>query len=144
MQQSLRTGRAGFTLLEIMLVVIIIGLLMSSAIYMMSGNLGTAQSVRVESDLKSLATPLMMYQARNGFLPTTEQGLKALNTKPESEPRPRSWEKLLNDVPRDPWDSEYVFQNPGTRNKDGYDLFSPGKDRQPGTADDIGNWKSGS
>jgi general secretion pathway protein G len=135
--------RSGFTLLEIMLVVMIIALLAGSAIYFMGGNIEDAQRVRATSDIRSISTQLMVYQASNGFLPSTEQGVKALVSKPETEPRPRSWRQYMSEVPRDPWDQEYFYEQPGKRNPNGYDLYSAGKDRKPGTADDIGNWKAG-
>ena len=141
MKTSLRKN-AGFTLLEIMLVVLIIGLLIGMAIKFTGGHIGTAQNVRVKGDIEQYRTLLLQYQMINGTLPTTEQGLKALITKPESEPRPRNWRQLL-DVPlRDPWDREYFYAQPGTHNSKGYDIFSSGNDGKPGTEDDIGNWEA--
>jgi general secretion pathway protein G len=106
----------------------------------MSVNVDLAKEIRVKGDIQSVGTQLMVYQATNGFYPSTEQGLKALVTKPGSDPRPRNWRKLMDEVPVDPFGSEYQYQSPGTHNSDGYDLFSAGADRKPGTADDIGNW----
>src|SRR5260221_1969808 len=83
--------RAAFTLLEIMLVVLIIGLLIGMAIKFTAGHLGTAQTVRVKGDIGQLKTHLLVYQANNGLLATTEQGLKALIGKPASVPKPRHW-----------------------------------------------------
>ena len=134
--------RAGFTLLEIMLVVLIIGLLIGMAIKFTAGHIGTAQEVRIRGDIQQLRTNLMVYQSANGFLPTTEQGLKALITKPESEPRPRSWKPLLEQPLLDPFKQEYHYVRPGKHNPNSYDLFSAGPDGAPGTADDIGNWEN--
>jgi general secretion pathway protein G len=133
-------GSGGFTLLEIMLVVMIIALLAGSAIYLMGGNLGYAQSVRVKADLQALGTQLKMYQAMNGFLPSSDQGLQALVTRPDTDPKPTQWHKLLDKVPVDPWQNPYYYVNPGKHNPDSYDLFSAGADGKPGTDDDIGNW----
>ncbi len=141
-RSSLYRRDAGFTLLEIMLVVMIIAVLAGSAIYFMGDNLGVAQRTRIDADLKSIKTQLMVYQAGNGFPPTTEQGLKALTIKPDSLPKPRSWQKLMESVPLDPYGNEYQYASPGVHNPDSYDLFSAGKDRKPGTADDFGNWES--
>ena len=132
----------GFTLLEIMLVVMIIALLAGSAIYMMGGNLGVAQSVRVKADIEAIETQLKLYQALNGFLPTTDQGLQALVVRPDTDPKPTQWRQLLPKVPVDPWQLPYAYENPGKHNPDGYDLYSCGPDRKPGTDDDIGNWDS--
>ena len=134
-------GEKAFTLLEIMLVVMIIALLAASAIYLMGGNLGYAQEVRVRNDIQSISTQLKLYQAMNGFLPTSEQGLHALVTRPDSEPKPTQWRQLMERLPVDPWQSEYVYVAPGTHNPNGFDISSKGPDRKPDTADDIGNWE---
>jgi general secretion pathway protein G len=130
----------GFTLLEIMLVVMIIALLAGSAIYLMGGNLGYAQSVRVKSDLQGISTQLKLYQAMNGFLPTTEQGLQALVTRPDTDPKPTQWRQLMEKMPLDPWQNPYIYENPGKHNQDSFDLYSGGSHGKPGTGDDIGNW----
>jgi general secretion pathway protein G len=140
MKRSLKHSRAAFTMLEIMLVVMIIVLLLGFAINNMRGSIDFAKETRIKGDIQSLGTQLMVYQVTNGFFPSTAQGLKALVSKPESDPRPRSWRKLMAEVPQDPFGNEYQYQSPGTHNSDGYDLFSAGADRKPGTADDIGNW----
>lgn len=132
---------AGFTLLEIMLVVLIIGLLIGMAIKMTDGFLGQAQETRVKGDIEQYKTGLLMYQSANGFLPTTEQGLKALVVKPESEPKPRNWRQITQQPLLDPWSQEYFYTQPGKHNTTGYDIYSAGQDRKPDTADDIGNWE---
>ena len=142
MKLSLRHRSAGFTLLEIMLVVMIIAVLAGSAIYFMGDSFGVAQRTRVNADVKTIKTQLMVYEATNGFPPTTEQGLKALIAKPESSPKPRSWQKLMEQVPIDPYGMEYHYVQPGVHNAGSYDLFSSGKDRIVGTPDDMGNWES--
>ncbi len=130
----------GFTLLEIMMVVIIIGLLVGSAVKFMGGNIGVAQDVRVKADIQAFSTQLKLYQGLNGFLPTSEQGLKALITQPSSEPKPRQWRQFFDKMPLDPWQNEYNYVCPGTHNPNSFDLYSSGQDRKAGTDDDIGNW----
>jgi general secretion pathway protein G len=76
----------------------------------------------------------------NGFLPTTEQGLQALVTRPATDPKPTQWHQMLEQVPLDPWQTPYVYENPGKHNPNSFDLYSAGPDRKPGTDDDIGNW----
>jgi general secretion pathway protein G len=136
-------SRAAFTLLEIMLVVLIIGLLIGMALRFTGGKLDEARRVKVRGDLLQIKTNLMMYQAQNGFYPTTEQGLKALVQKPETDPKPRNWHQLDELVPRDPWDNEYFYRYPGKHNPKEYDIFSSGPDRNPDTEEDnIGNWEN--
>lgn len=131
---------SAFTLLEIMLVVTIIALLVASGIYFTKGQYEFAQETRIRGDIQSISGQLKLYQATNGFLPSTAQGLKALVERPESEPKPRQWRQLLDRVPMDPWQSEYVYTFPGKHNSGGFDLFSKGLDRTADTADDVGNW----
>ena len=127
---------AGFTLLEIMLVVTIIALLLGTAIYKLSGNVEYARHTRIAADVQGISTQLKLYESMNGFFPTSEQGLQALVAQPESDPKPTRWYQLYKDMPKDPWQSDYVYRNPGTKNSSGFDLFSPGPDRKPDTADD--------
>lgn len=133
---------SAFTLLEIMLVVTIIALLLTAAIVSFQGQLGFGQETRIQGDLQTFKTNLNLYRARNGFYPSTEQGLQALASRPEGEPQPTQWFKSIEKVPKDPWQSDYVYVVPGLRNPDGFDVFSPGPDRKAGTADDIGNWET--
>jgi general secretion pathway protein G len=135
-------SRAAFTLLEIMLVVLIIGLLIGLAVHQVGDKLNQAREVRVRGDIQRIKTNLMLYQAANGFYPTTEQGLKALVQKPETEPKPRNWRRVDDEVPRDPWEQEYFYRFPGKHNPKEYDIFSAGPDRNPDTEEDnIGNWE---
>ncbi len=131
-----KLNQSGFTLLEIMLVVTIIALLLGTAIYKLRGNVEMSRIVAVQSSIQSIKTQLRSYESLNGFMPTTEQGLKALVSQPSSEPRPTRWTQFLDGVPKDPWGSEFVYVNPGRKNPTGYDLYSAGQDRKPDTADD--------
>jgi len=141
MKQTPRFPRqAGFTLLEIMLVVTIIGLLLGAGIFFMTGNIEHGRKVRVMTDISSMSGNLKIYEGMNGFYPTTEQGLAALITKPTGEPAPRNWRPFYEEPLVDPWGKEYFYVYPGKRSGKSYDIFSAGPDRQPETADDIGNW----
>src|SRR5258707_13945305 len=126
----------GFTLLEIMLVVTIIGLLLTAAIFGFRGNVEYSRRVRVQGDIQGITTQLKLYESMNGFYPTTDQGLRALVSQPDSDPRPTRWYQLYKDVPKDPWQNEYIYRNPGQKNPSGYDLYSAGPDRKADTADD--------
>ncbi|HEY2101749.1 MAG TPA: type II secretion system major pseudopilin GspG [Chthoniobacterales bacterium] len=132
----MRKKQAAFTLLEIMLVVTIIALLMGAAIYKLAGNVEVGRRVRVQGDIQALNTQLRLYQSLNGFYPTTEQGLQALVTPPGSDPKPSRWTQLMSEVPKDPWNTPYIYISPGRKNSSGYDLYSAGPDRLPDTADD--------
>ena len=134
---TLREKQQGFTLLEIMLVVTIIALLLGTAIYKLTGNVEYARDTRVRADIQGINTQLKLYESMNGFYPTTEQGLQALVVQPDTDPRPTRWYQLYKEVPKDPWQNEYIYVSPGVKNPNGYDLYSAGPDRKPGTADDI-------
>jgi len=136
----LRSRQSGFTLLEIMLVVTLIGLLLGAGIYYMKGNVEHGRYVRVMSDSQALASSLKLYEAMNGFYPTTAQGLDALVNKPTTEPVPRNWRPFLDQELVDPWGNPYYYAFPAKRSDQKYDVFSAGPDRQPETTDDIGNW----
>jgi general secretion pathway protein G len=133
-------SRAGFTLIEIVIVLTIISILAAGSIYMLKGNVDVAKETRVESDIQNIMTQLQLYEARNMRAPTTEQGLKALVEKPSTEPLPEKWTQLLEAVPKDPWGQEYKYRYPAQKSKKPYDVYSAGKDGADGTEDDIGNW----
>ncbi|HEX8281691.1 MAG TPA: type II secretion system major pseudopilin GspG [Chthoniobacterales bacterium] len=133
-----RRDAAGFTLLEIMLVVGIIVIILGVAVSKLGNTTGIAKDMRVRADVQSISTQLRLYESVNGFLPTTEQGLQALVSPPESDPKPTRWYQLFQSLPQDPWGSNYIYAAPGRKNPTGYDLYSAGPDRKPDTADD--NW----
>ncbi|MEI6350155.1 MAG: type II secretion system major pseudopilin GspG [Verrucomicrobiota bacterium] len=132
--------RAGYTLLEIMLVLGIIAILVSSGIYLLSGNIDVAKETRVDGDLKTISTQLKTYEMSNYALPTTEQGIAALVEPPSAPPEPRRWKKLLEELPTDPWGHPYQYRCPGAKNPTSFDIFSLGPDGIE-SADDLGNWK---
>ena len=132
----MKNRQSAFTLLEIMLVVAIIGVLLAAAIYKMAPALDVAKGTRTKADIQMIRTMLLSYSGSNGFYPTTEQGLKAMVVRPDTEPVPSSWRRLMDEVPKDAWGMEYVYRNPGVKNPSGYDLYSAGPDRKPDTADD--------
>lgn len=118
--------QSGFTLLEIMLVVAIIGVLLAAAIYKMAPTLIFAKTTTARGDIQGLRTMLLSYNGTHGYYPTGDQGLAALVP------------QLMDSVPKDPWASPYIYRCPGRANPTSYDLFSAGPDRIPDTADD--NW----
>lgn len=142
-------AQAGFTLIEIMVVVVIIGLLLTVVASNIIGQLGTAEKVKSQADIQGLETALAQYRLDNGFFPTTEQGLEALILKPTGEPVPHAWNgpylKGQSEVPRDRWGNEYLYLSPGVHNPGSYDVWTRGKDGQDGGENegaDIGNWQA--
>ena len=133
---KLRTRRNGFTLLEIMLVVGIIILILGVAVTKLGPTTGIAKDMRVRADIQAINTQLRLYESMNGFVPTTEQGLKALVLQPDTEPKPSRRYQLFTEMPKDPWQNDYIYLSPGKKNPDTYDLYSAGPDRKPDTADD--------
>jgi len=136
-----RKIKAGFTLVEIMLVVIIIAALSAMVVPRLVGRSEQARVAVAQSDIEShLATALKLYELDNGIFPTTNQGLKALRTKSKSSPVPRNWNgPYVEKDPIDPWGNPYVYISPG-KNRSDYDLSSTGKDLTS-DEDDIVNWQ---
>src|SRR5882724_5932884 len=134
----MRTKRKqqGFTLLEIMLVVSIIVIILGVAISKLGNTTAIAKTMRVQADVQAIKTQLQLYESMNGFYPTTEQGLQALVTQSQNDPRPTRWYPFFKQVPKDPWGSDYVYRCPGLKTSGGYDLYSAGPDRIPDTPDD--------
>lgn len=137
-----RTLRRGFTLLEIMIALAILGLLVGLAVTNLDTIFGGAQAKTAEIFVReSIKLPLTSYRIHMGDYPSTAEGLQALITPPSS--RSSQWHgPYLADakLPVDPWGEPYVYRYPGARNKTSYDVFSKGPDRAEGTQDDIGNW----
>ena len=130
----------GFTLVEIMMVVIIIAALAAMVVPRFVGRSEQAKVSVARSDIEAhLATALKLYELDNGTFPTTAQGLKALRAKPASSPAPKNWNgPYIEKDPIDPWGNEYEYVSPGKHRSD-YDLFSKGKDENS-DSDDIANW----
>lgn len=137
--------KKGFTLIEIMLVVIIIGVLVAMVVPNIAGRSEQARSTAAKTDIESnIATALDLYQVDNGRFPSTEQGLAALVAEPSTEPKPVNWKGPYlkkKKLPKDPWGHDYVYVFPGANNSDGYDLSSLGGDGAEGK-DDITNWEN--
>ncbi len=131
----------GFTLVEIMLVVIIIGALSAMIIPRLAGRGDQAKVKVAKTDIEAnISTALKLYELDNGSFPTTEQGLNALRVKPTINPAPTNWNgPYIEKEAVDPWGRGYVFVSPGTHRPD-YDLMSKGKDEQS-DKDDISNWQ---
>ncbi len=141
---AIHASRRGFTLFEMLLVLTIIGLLMGLVIYSLSGVTGDAQRQKAQADILTLREGLTAYQMECGSLPSTDQGLKALWSKPTVEPLPQHWSRQMDGEVLDPWGHSYQYVNPGKHNPDSYDLYSMGPDGQTNPDDIIGNWSNAS
>lgn len=130
----------GFTLIEILLVVIIIGALAAMIIPRLAGRGDQAKVKVAKTDIDAnLATALKLYELDNGMFPTTSQGLSALKSKPSTNPVPQNWNgPYIEKEPMDPWNRSYIYASPGDHRSD-YDLSSKGKD-EASEKDDIVNW----
>jgi general secretion pathway protein G len=130
--------RKGFTLIELMLVVIIISVLVAMALPRLTGRSEEARKKVSKADIEvNIPTALKLYELDNGVFPTTQEGLSALISAPPSS---RNWKgPYLEKMPRDPWGKEYEYKSPGTHRTYDYDLYSLGRDGVE-SEDDVVNW----
>ncbi|MBL4899790.1 MAG: type II secretion system major pseudopilin GspG [Colwellia sp.] len=133
----------GFTLLEVMVVIVIIGMMLSVVVPNLMGSQDRAREQKAVQDISILKTVLIQYRSDNYDYPSTEQGLEALVDKTDIDPIPRRFLEggYIERLPKDPWGNEYILLNPGEQGK--MDVFSFGPDGEAGTEDDIGNWNLG-
>jgi len=140
MRTSLRAAEQGFTLLEIMVVVVIIGLLAAIVVPNFVGNIDKAAMSRAKQDIRGIETALNLYRLDNFRYPSTSDGLQALVTNPGEAIAP-NWKAQLRKLPIDPWNHPYQYAYPGQHGE--FDVFSYGADGQEGGEGinaDIGNW----
>ncbi len=130
----------GFTLLEIMVVIVILGILASLVVPNLMGNKDKADRQKVVSDVIALENALDMYRLDNSNYPSTDQGLDALVSEPSGDPTPRNYRDggYIRRLPQDPWGNDYVLISPGEQGA--IDVFSVGPDGEEGSDDDLGNW----
>ncbi|MCD9458256.1 type II secretion system major pseudopilin GspG [Marinibactrum halimedae] len=141
---NVKTQQKGFSLIEIMVVLVIIGLLVGIVAPNVLQNVDEAQKQTVFANFKSIETSLKMYRLDNFVYPSTEQGLEALVTKPALDPVPAKYRKggYLPDLPKDPWGREYLYLSPGEGHE--YDIYTYGADGVPGGEGqnaDYNNWE---
>ena len=135
--------RAGFTLLEIMVVIVILGLLAALVVPRLIGRTEEAKRTQTRLQIKNIEQALQLFKLDNGFYPATEQGLEALVRAPETGRVPKNYRKggYLDRVPKDPWANNYVYVSPGSHGD--YDISSYGADNVPGGEGedaDINSW----
>ena len=132
--------QGGFSLLEVMVVLVIIGMIMSIVAPNIMGQQEEAQIDKAHLDIQQLEDAMSMYKLKNKKYPTTEQGLEALVTETTIDPVPKRFPEggYISELPEDPWGNPYQLLSPGEMGK--IDIFSMGPDGEVGTEDDIGNW----
>jgi len=140
------TRQRGFTLIEILVVIIVLGMLAALVGPRILGRVSEAKGATARTQIELLGLALDSYRLDNGSYPTSEQGLAALNEKPAREPLPQNWRGpyLRKAIPADPWGRPYIYRSPGESNPSAYDLFTLGRDGQPGGTDedaDLLSWK---
>jgi len=136
-----KTDSKGFTLIEVMVVVVILAVLAALIVPRVVGRTDEARAVAAKQDIAAIMQSLKLYRIDNSRYPTNAQGLEALVSRPTTEPQPGNWKSYLDKLPKDPWGSTYLYLNPGVHGD--IDVFSLGADGQPGGADadaDIGSW----
>ncbi|OGR06180.1 MAG: type II secretion system protein GspG [Deltaproteobacteria bacterium RIFOXYD12_FULL_50_9] len=134
----------GFTLIEIMVVVVILGILAAIVVPRIMDRPDQARIIKAKQDIRILESALQLYKLDNYIYPTTDQGLVALVQKPSESPEPKKWKEggYIDRLPKDPWGNDYQYMNPGVFGP--LDIFSMGADGQlggEGINAEIGNWK---
>ena len=149
-RKTRRLGSPGFTLIEIMAVVLIIGMLSGIVGFAVFQQVEKARVVTTRTQIGRLEGSLELYNMDNGRFPSTEQGLDALISEPTGAPEPVNYQPggylKGGQLPVDAWGNEFQYESPGSNNRDSFDLWSFGKDGVPGgeeTNGDIGNWSEG-
>lgn len=140
----MRNKQAGFSLIEIMVVVVILGILAALVVPKIVDRPDEARIVKAKQDVLAIQNAMELYKLDNGFYPSTDQSIIALVEKPTSNPTPSNWKKYLKSLPKDPWGRDYLYLNPGQHSD--IDIFTYGPTGQPGGEGkdaEIGNWNAG-
>lgn len=138
-----RTLQKGFTLIEVMVVVVILSILAAVVVPRIMDNPDKARVTKARQDIRAIESALNLYRLDNFQYPSTDQGLEALVEQPSGSPEPRNWKAggYLDRLPQDPWGNDYQYLSPGENGE--IDIYSLGADASPGgegPAEDIGNW----
>lgn len=138
-----RSRQGGFTLIEVLVVVVILGLMASIVVPRIMGSQDKAMITKARQDIRAIETAMDMYRLDNFAYPSTEQGIEALVERPTGQPEPRNYQQggYLSQLPMDPWGRPYQYRNPGVHGE--IDVYTLGADGAPGGEGmdaDIGNW----
>ena len=132
--------KGGFTLIELMLVMVILATMAAIVLPKFTGRSKQAKITAAKTQLSQLEVALDAFEIDLSRYPTTAEGLRALVERPTSDADAWQQPYLKRDIPKDPWGNDYVYRYPGQYNEDGYDLYSLGPDGKLGGEDDITNW----
>ncbi|MES1930517.1 general secretion pathway protein G [Salinisphaera dokdonensis CL-ES53] len=143
LEPKMARAQRGFTLIEIMVVVVILGILAALVVPQIISRPDEARVAKARQDIRAVESALKLYRLDNFRYPSTEQGLAALVDKPTTQPEPRNWKSggYLDRIPTDPWGDVYHYRNPGEHGE--IDVYTLGRDGRPGGEEsdaDIGNW----
>jgi general secretion pathway protein G len=141
--RAVRSVRAGFTLVELLLVLVILGTLAAIVLPKFAGRTEQARITAARTQLATFATALDAFEVDNGYYPKGSDGLKDLIIQPRDAPNWKGPYLRATEIPLDPWGNPYIYECPGRHNPSGYDLMSMGPDGRAGTEDDITNWDTG-
>lgn len=144
-RRNKKNGNQGFTLIELMVVIVILGVLAGLIVPRIMSRPGEAKQMKAKIQIESIETALKLYKLDNGAYPTTEQGLQALVEPPETGNVPKNWKTggylEKGKVPKDPWGNDFIYLSPGVNGE--YDITSYGADGVPdgeGENKDVNNW----
>lgn len=133
-----RRARHGFTLVELLLVLMILGILAALIVPKMAGRSEQARQTAARTDISTLSTALDAFEVDNGYYPKGKNGLQDLVQAPRDA---QNWHgPYVKEIPKDPWNHDYVYECPGRHNQKSYDVYSVGPDGRAGTDDDVNNW----
>ena len=135
-----RSTRRAFTLVELLLVLVILGILAAIVVPKFAGRTEQAKVRAAETQISAFSTALGIFETDNGYYPKGKDGLQDLRTQPRDA---QNWHGpyMEKDIPLDPWNHPYIYVCPGKHNPSGYDLYSPGPDGRDGNEDDMTNWQ---
>lgn len=134
--------QSGFTLIELMVVVVILAVLAGFVVPKLMDRPDEARLVKAKQDIQAISSALQLYKLDNYQFPSTDQGIEALVTKPDGDPEPKNWKPLLDNLPSDPWGNPYLYVSPGEHGDfDLYTLGADGIDGGEGVNATIGNWQ---
>lgn len=142
LQSRLHRKQSGFTLIELMVVVVILAILATFVVPSLMDRPEEARSVKAKNDISAIVSALQLYKLDNYNYPSTDQGLEALVQKPSGDPEPKNWKPLMDKLPKDPWGNTYLYLHPGEHGD--FDVFTygaDGRDGGDGANATIGSWQ---